>query len=189
MNGGWEIAPFRYLTYSEVPMSHRISIERNTLRFAAAHMATIAGQTEPLHGHNYDVIVEIDGALSEPDSWVIDFGAAKRIVRSICQELDHKFLLAARSPSLTARPDGASLVLESGDKRYVMPKSDVVELDIDNTTAERIAEWFASRIAAALKDAGAANLTQVTVGIEEMPGQTGWFTLRLGPERKISREL
>lgn len=160
-------------------MSHRISIERNTLRFAAAHMATFGGETEPLHGHNYDVTVQIDGALSE-DSWVIDFGDAKRIVRAICKELDHKFLLAARSTGMRVDDeDGVVTIQTSAGKRYVIPRSDVAMLEIDNTTVERLAEWFAGRIRAALEEAGAANVTAVTVGIEEMPGQAGWFTLEV----------
>lgn len=158
-------------------MSFRISIERNTLRFAAAHMATFGGETEPLHGHNYEVIVQIDGALSV-DSWVIDFGDAKRIVREICQELDHKLLLAALSASMRIDEENGVVTVEtSGKKRYVIPKSDIVMLDIDNTTAERLAEWFAGRIRAALAEAGASNVTAITIGIEEMPGQVGWFTL------------
>jgi 6-pyruvoyltetrahydropterin/6-carboxytetrahydropterin synthase len=160
-------------------MSHRISIERNTLRFAAAHMATFGGETEPLHGHNYDVIVQIDGALSV-DSWVIDFGEAKRLVRAICQELNHKLLLAALSASMRIEAqDGVVTVQTSADKRYVIPQTDVALLEIDNTTAERLAEWFTGRIAAALADAGASNVTAITVGIEEMPGQAGWFTQAL----------
>lgn len=143
-------------------------------------MATFGGETEPLHGHNYDVMVQIDGALSE-DSLVVDFGEAKRLVRAICQELDHRVLLAARSKSMRiAASDGAITVITSADKRYVMPEEDTVVLDLDNTTAERLAEWFAGRIAAALAEAGASNVAGVTVGIEEMPGQAGWFTLRLG---------
>jgi 6-pyruvoyltetrahydropterin/6-carboxytetrahydropterin synthase len=161
-------------------MSHRISIERNTLQFAAAHMATFGGETEPLHGHSYDVIVQIDGALSA-DSWVIDFGDAKRLVRAICQELDHKLLLAVRSKAMRFEDeDGVVTIQTSTDKRYVIPKSDVAMLEIDNTTAERLAEWFAGRIASALREAGVSNVTAITVGIEEMPGQAGWFTAEAG---------
>jgi len=160
-------------------MSYRISIERNTLRFAAAHMATFGGETEPLHGHNYDVIVQISGALSA-DSWVIDFGDAKRLVRAICQELDQKFLLAARSTAMRIDDENGVVTIQtSADRHYVIPKSDVAMLEIDNTTAERLAEWFAGRIATALREAGAANVTAIRVGIEEMPGQAGWFTLEV----------
>ena len=62
------------------------------------------------------------------------------------------------------------------DRRYVFPKSDVAALPIDNSTAERLAEWFAVRLRAALAEQGASNIKRLTVGIEEMPGQAGWYT-------------
>ena len=157
-------------------MPHRITLERNGLRFAAAHFTTSGGECEPLHGHNYDLFVQIDGALSA-DSWVIDFGMAKRIVRSLCEELDHRFLLAAASRDLQIDDTNGVVTIVHRDRRYVMPKADVAALHIDNTTAERLAEWFAGRLATALAAAAADNLTSITVGVEEMPGQAGWFTL------------
>jgi 6-pyruvoyltetrahydropterin/6-carboxytetrahydropterin synthase len=157
---------------------HRITLERNTLRFAAAHFTTSGGECEPLHGHNYDLFVQIDGALSA-DSWVMDFGVARRIARSVCEELDHRFLLATASQDLQIDDRDSVVTIVHRDRRYVMPRGDVVTLDIDNTTAERLAEWFAGRLAVALAAAGADNLTSITVGVEEMPGQTGWFTLDL----------
>ncbi len=160
-------------------MTHRVRIERNTLRFAAAHFTTFGGECEPLHGHNYDVMVEFEGSLTS-DSWVIDFSEAKALVRGLCKELDHKFLLPTKNAELNASRSDGELELKWGDRRYVMPEADVASLDIDNTTAERLAEWFAGRIVADLQARGAANVTGVTVGVEEMPGQAGWFTLSLG---------
>lgn len=157
-------------------MSHRIVLERNTLRFAAAHFTTDARGCEPLHGHNYDVFVELSGDLS-PESWVIDFSDAKKLVRTICRELDHRFLAAERSPTLAFERLGGEIIITSGDKRYVMPEGDVAFLDIDNTTAERLAEWIASRIAVGLRELGASNVNRIEVGIEEMPGQSGWFSM------------
>lgn len=148
------------------------------MRFAAAHFVTFSGTCESLHGHNYDVQVQIDGALSE-DSWVADFGEVKRIIRELCQPLDHKFLLATANPHLVISRVNDAYDVRFGDRRYVMPASDVAELDIDNTTAERLAEWLASRLASRLADSGADNVMSISVGVEEMPGQAGWFTLRL----------
>lgn len=159
-------------------MTHKIIIERNTLRFAAAHFTTFGGECEPLHGHNYDVTVEISGALTT-DSWVIDFSEAKALVRDLCRELDHKFIVPALSKDISISRSGGELTLEWGDLRYVMPEKDSVAIDVDNTTAERLAEWFAGRITVELQSRGAGNVASVTVGVEEMPGQSGWFTRSL----------
>jgi len=157
-------------------MTHKITIERNKLRFSAAHFTTFGGECEPLHGHNYDLFVEIEGPLTA-DSWVVDFSAAKRLVAGICAELDHKFLLPTLSAALDVTFNGSECEILFGERRYVMPAADVAELAIDNSTAERLAEWFAGRIRAGLQELGADNLVTITVGVEEAPGQAGWFTL------------
>ena len=157
-------------------MTHTITLERNRLRFAAAHFTTFGGECEPLHGHNYDLFVEISGTLTK-DSWVVDFGEAKRLAEGLCRELDHKFLLPMGNSALQIAHDGDEYTITFGDRRYVVPESDVAELDIDNSTAERLAEWFARGILAGLKQRGADNVTAVRVGVEEMPGQAAWFEL------------
>ena len=156
-------------------MAHRITLERNTLRFSAAHFTTFGDECEPLHGHNYDLFVEIEGALTE-DSWVFDFSEAKRIVATICKQLDHRFLLPLRSTSLKVEERLAEYEINFAERRYIIPKSDVAALPIDNSTAERLAEWFAGEIAARLHALGATNVHRLTVGVEEAPGQAGWFT-------------
>ena len=155
-------------------MPHKVTVERNTLRFAAAHFTTYEGQCEPLHGHNYDVLVEVEGELTG-DSWVVDFSALKSMTRDLCRELDHKFILQRESKVLRIDEGKSNWKVRFGDRGWVFPKSDVVALAIDNTTSERLAEWFAGRLRAALAARGATNITALTVGIEEMPGQTGWW--------------
>jgi 6-pyruvoyltetrahydropterin/6-carboxytetrahydropterin synthase len=155
-------------------MPHRVTVERNTLRFAAAHFATFEGQCEALHGHNYEVTVEVEGELTE-DAWVIDFSALKSMTRALCQELDHKFLLQRDSKVLQIDEGKSNWKIRFQERGWVIPKSDVLLLPIDNTTAERLAEWFAGRLREALAERGATNVTSLTVGIEEMPGQAGWW--------------
>ncbi len=158
-------------------MNHRITLERRTLRFAAAHFATYRGDCETLHGHNYELIVEIEGPLQN-DAWVMDFNVVKQAIAAICKELDHKFILQRNSKALRISESETEFEIAFLRRRYVMPKADVAALPIDNSTAERLAEWFAARIAEAL---GAVNagLRALTVGVEEAPGQAGWYTLKI----------
>jgi 6-pyruvoyltetrahydropterin/6-carboxytetrahydropterin synthase len=158
-------------------MKYKVSLERETLRFAAAHLATFQGQAEPLHGHNYALLVEVEGDLSE-DAWVIDFGELKRIAAGLCQQLDHRFLLPRDNPALDITELDDAWQVTAADRRYVIPKSDVCVLPLDNCTAERLAEWFCHRLAETL--AGRGNITCISVGVEEAPGQAGWCTLGLG---------
>lgn len=157
---------------------YAVAVERNRLRFAAAHMATFHGDCEPLHGHNYQLIVEVEGGLTD-DSWVWDFGALKRAAREVAETLDHKFLLQRDSRMLQVEQDAQSVTVSFRDRTYRFPSSDVASLPIDNTTAERLAEYIGGRLLEALKAAGAAHLARLRIGVEEMPGQTGWCTLIL----------
>src|SRR5207247_9347295 len=86
------------------PMTYRITLERNTLRFAAAHFTTFGGECEPIHGHHYDVFVEVEGELSA-DSWVPAFSETQRRVAASREELDQGFLLPTyrRSPAIGER--------------------------------------------------------------------------------------
>ena len=153
---------------------HRVRVERNRLRFAAAHMATFGGTCEPLHGHNYDVSVEVEGELSE-ESWVLDFGLLKRLSRAICERLDHRFLLQQHSRLLRAEESAGAWTLRCGTREYRLPASDVIVLPIDNSTTEQLSEWFHGQLSAELLRRGITNVRRLSVGIEEMPGQSGWY--------------
>jgi 6-pyruvoyltetrahydropterin/6-carboxytetrahydropterin synthase len=67
-----------------------------------------------------------------------------------------------------------------GTRRYVIPEQDVVALPIDNSTAERLAEWLAGRLAAELRSRGAQNVSEVSVTVEEAPGQSASYRLAAG---------
>ena len=137
-----------------------------------------AGQCEPLHGHNYDVFVEVEGDLTD-ESWVIDFGVIKGLSREICERLDHRFLLQRESRQLSSEErDGIWHVRFGESRHYQFPAEDVLALPIDNSTAERLAEWIHGELADELKRRRLSNIHRLSVGVEEMPGQTGWYSCR-----------
>jgi 6-pyruvoyl-tetrahydropterin synthase len=158
----------------------RINVDGPQLRFAAAHFTTSGGQCEPLHGHNYAVAAQVEGDLTS-DSWLLDFGEIRRIVAALCQEVDHTFLLPTENHHLTVQCADGHYNIAFGDRRYVIPESDVRALPIDNSTAERLAEWLAGCLAADLSAHGATNLSSLTLTVEETPGQSASFTLSLRP--------
>ena len=158
----------------------RINVYGPQLRFAAAHFTTFGDECEPLHGHNYAVAVELQGDLT-PDSWLFDFVELRRTAAALCQELDHAFLLPTENRQLVVDHALGDYQIAFGDRRYVIPEADVRTLPIDNSTAERLAEWLAGRLADELSARGAANLSSLTVTVEEAPGQSASFTLTLSP--------
>jgi len=155
-------------------MGWRVRVEGTDLRFSAAHFTTFEGQCESLHGHNYAVTVEVEGELTE-DSWVVDFARLRGMARRICDELDHRFLLQLNSPVLEIDEGTRNWKVRFGERGWVFPEGEVVALPIDNSTAERLAEWFAGRLREELRAAGAAGVTAIAVGVEEAPGQAAWY--------------
>jgi 6-pyruvoyltetrahydropterin/6-carboxytetrahydropterin synthase len=145
-------------------------------------MATWEGACEPLHGHNYQLTVEVAGELT-PDSWVIDFSLLKRIARERCEQIDHTFLLQRDSRVLTIEDlDDAWQITTPDRRRFHFPKSDVSVLPIDNTTVERLAQWFHAEIAAALQTEGMTNIDTLRIEVEEAPGQSGSYSAPIIPK-------
>ena len=141
-------------------------------------MATLGDAFEPLHGHNYLVRCRVTGGLTD-DGWVIDFSALKRYVRLVCDELDHRFLLQLHSPLLQIEEQETAWSIRFGDRAYLLPRSDVLALPIENTTAELLAEYIGNRVVAELGANGHANIGRIEVEVEEMPGQAGGYARTL----------
>lgn len=65
------------------------------LTFEAAHRNTSPSAEERvrrLHGHSYEVVVSVDGAIDPRIGWVMDFGEIKDRAGVIIDKLDHRIL-------------------------------------------------------------------------------------------------
>ena len=153
---------------------HHVIVEKGYLSFSAAHFISFMGKCERLHGHNYGVSVKLEGGLTE-DAYVFDFVLLKRIVRQICDSLDHRFLLPEESEEIDVRQGEDEWEIRYQNRRYVLPAADVLSLPIDNITAERLAEYICGQLLDALGEHEISHLTAVTVGVEEAPGQTAYY--------------
>lgn len=156
-------------------MGFKIIVEKGNLRFDSAHFITSGGKCERLHGHNYGLSVELEAPLTS-DSYVFDFVVLKDIIRRISETLDHRFLLPLRNPHLKVQQNGDEWEIRVGERRYLFPARDVVALPVDNVTAERLAEYIWGEIAREVLAQGADHLTTITVGVEEAPGQTAFYS-------------
>ena len=159
----------------------RVTVTKDYLVFASAHFITFAGhRCESLHGHNYRVGVVLEGALDEESWYVFDFGALKKIMRRLCDAIDHKVLLPLSNPKLQIGHDGdAVTVAYEGKRRYVFPEGDCALLPVPNTTVEMLAEYLTAQLRGELEAAGAANVTAIELEVEENFGQSAIHRLRL----------
>jgi 6-pyruvoyl tetrahydropterin synthase/QueD family protein len=148
----------------------KVRVEGGYLRFSSAHFITFGGKCERLHGHNYSVLVELEGTLGE-DKLVFDFTILKKLTREICRRLNHRFLLPGYNPHLQIAEQEDAWEIRFGQKRYLFPREDVLVLPIDNSTAERLAEYICLELRKELATYTATNLQTIMVGVQEAPTQ------------------
>jgi 6-pyruvoyltetrahydropterin/6-carboxytetrahydropterin synthase len=159
---------------------YRVSVTKDYLVFASAHFITFSGhRCETLHGHNYRVGVTVEGALQEHSWYVFDFGVLKRIMRKLCDDIDHKVLLPTTNPHLQiGERDDAITVAYKEQPRYVFPKRDCALLPIPNTTVEMLAEMLTTQLLAAIGSEGStAGVTAIEMEVEESFGQSATYRL------------
>lgn len=118
-----------------IPMGHRL----------AKH----PGKCRNYHGHNYDIIVCIEGAISPETGMVMDFTDLKAAMRIMLAPYDHAMVLEEGDPLIP-------FLSEHGFK-YVITEFP--------PTAEHFARHFRLRIA----DRLTWNLDQVTCLVSETP--------------------
>lgn len=152
-----------------------LHIDKQALHFSAAHFTIFsATEAERLHGHNYQVTVDIWGDMGG-EGLIIDAGALKAIVKRLCDELDEHTLIPAESPHLTItdEPD-EHLEIRFRDRRYVLPRADCVLMPVPNITIEALARHLGERLRDVLGSLPQATAIQrLRLGVEESPGQMG----------------
>jgi 6-pyruvoyltetrahydropterin/6-carboxytetrahydropterin synthase len=154
---------------------YRIEVHKDYLGFAAAHFITFKGKCERLHGHNYQVWIEVEGELTD-EGYVFDFTELKQIARELCDALDHRVLLATENPRIEVRRDDQSVYACYESQRYQFPVGDVALLPLSNTTAELLATYLAGQLAERLAAAAAEHrLSSIGVWVAEGPGQRAFF--------------
>ncbi len=159
----------------------KVSVTKDHLVFASAHFITFAGhRCEGLHGHNYRVRVTLEGRLDEDVWFVFDFVMIKQMMKRLCDEIDHKVLLALENPKLQVAEEGDTVtVAYEGKPRYVFPRVDCALLPIPNTTVEMLAELLTTRLRAELDKLDARGLTAIEMEVEENFGQSAFYRLAL----------
>lgn len=148
-----------------------IHIEKDYIGFCAAHFITYDGHLcEALHGHNFVVRLNLEGLLDE-NYYVLDFIRAKKMLKSICDELDHRVLLPAESQLVKVEQQEDSIGVSYRQRRYLFPRVDVVLLPIPNVTSEMLAYHICNRMKETLRQAGVTHLSVIEVEVKESLGQ------------------
>jgi 6-pyruvoyltetrahydropterin/6-carboxytetrahydropterin synthase len=159
-------------------MSRSFSIEvaKDYFNFASAHFLVFAdGTREPLHGHNYQVSVAMQGDLDRAGV-VLDFITFKPLVKRICDSLDHRTLIQTESSAIKVRARPREVELRYRKQKIILPKQDVILLPLANTSTELLAEHIADRIRREVRRKfPRTTIRFIEVGVEEARGQRGIY--------------
>jgi 6-pyruvoyltetrahydropterin/6-carboxytetrahydropterin synthase len=155
----------------------RVSVTKDYLVFSSAHFITYTGhRCEGLHGHNYRVRVTVEGALDEESWFVFDFTVLKKIMKQLCDDIDHKVLLPLEGSRIRVTEQGETINVAVDDQpRYVFPLRDCALLPIPNTTVEMLATLLTSRLRQELETVGARGVTAMEMEVEENFGQSAIY--------------
>lgn len=158
---------------------YQLHIRKDAFKFSAAHMTVFPdGNKEPLHGHNYQVSLNV--SLSDASfKQMVSFSVFKEVVKPLCDAWDEKILVQGRSPMLKGNFAGTEYEFTLCGKRYVFPADEVAVLDIENISTELLAEEFMKQMLSKLKGKLPAAVLGMEVRVDETNGQGAsyfhWF--------------
>ncbi len=159
-----------------MPRAFSIEVAKDYFNFAAAHFLIFAnGQREPLHGHNYQVSVIMEGELDRAGV-VLDFISFKPLVKQVCDALDHRTLIQTASPALRVQGRPSEVEVRYKKQKLILPRQDVILLPLVNTSTELLAEYVAAQIRRRVRRRfPGAQIRFLEVGVEEARGQRGFY--------------
>lgn len=161
------------------PPRYRIALAKEDFKFSAAHFTIFPdGKAELLHGHNYQVQVELSGAGLDGEGLLVDLESFKRVLRERCARLDSRTLLPAESSRLRwSRRDGA-VEVGFGERSYRFPEEDILLLPLVNTSMELLARLLWEELAPCL---AGSRVDTLAVSVQEAAGQRCWYERALTP--------
>lgn len=155
-----------------------LQLAKQNFKFSAAHFLIFnATQAERLHGHNYQVQVDIGIPASADISstgFFIDFNHFKKYIKSQLDLWDERVLLPAKQKDMQFHENGPSLEVRFRDRFYVFPKNEVVLLPVTNTSVENFSRLLAENFMNEFRN---HKVSHVSVSVEESPGQGATTTV------------
>jgi len=167
-------------------MSYVVTFARENLKFSAAHFTLFPdGQVERLHGHNYQVSVELHGKQLS-GGLLFPFHEIKPQILALCQAWDERVLLPEASPALRLCREGTQLQVEVRTallrKFYSFPAEEVVLLPLDNISCENLARHLLISLAEWIRAMGFP-LHLIQLSLSESPGQSVRFGMDLAAQK------
>ncbi|KHD87929.1 MAG: 6-pyruvoyl tetrahydropterin synthase [Bdellovibrio sp. ArHS] len=158
-----------------------LHLAKQNFKFSAAHFLIFdETHAERLHGHNYQVRVDIKTpaeAELHAEGYFLDFNVFKKYIKARLDQWDEIVLLPQKHPDMKFKQVGPSLEVTFRDRFYVFPSNEVILLPVTNTSVEQLSRLLAEDFYSEFKQYG---VSKVRVYVEETRGQ-GAATVVPGP--------
>lgn len=149
-----------------------LHIKKEAYKFSAGHMTVFPdGTKESLHGHNYEVelLLTLREVLFDK---LTPFSELKKILKHLSGTWDEKILIAEKNPYFKLTRETANEIEFSlCEKRYVLPRDEVVLLNCDNLTTENLSLLYLNGFLERLSDRFKKNIRKVEIRITEFKEQ------------------
>jgi 6-pyruvoyltetrahydropterin/6-carboxytetrahydropterin synthase len=136
--------------------------------FPAAHRQHLhAGHCSFVHGHNWDIEVELSSHQLDGNGFVLDFGKMGFIKEYLADLLDHRFLVNENDPHRAQ--------FEEMERVYALFSIRIVP----NGSCESLCSYIGEQIDAQVRNRTGGNvwLKRVTIYEDEKNSATRWFSL------------
>lgn len=150
-----------------------LHLAKQNFKFSAAHFLIFdENRAERLHGHNYQV--KVDLGLPSEEEWkalgfFVDFTVFKKEIKETLDLWDEMVLLPKDHPDMKIEAREKSLEVHFRDRFYVFPANEVVLLPLTNTSVEQLSKWLAEKF---YHRFSAHQVKGVRVFVEETQGQS-----------------
>ncbi|WP_347358897.1 6-carboxytetrahydropterin synthase [Bdellovibrio sp.] len=149
-----------------------LHLAKQNFKFSAAHFLIFdETHAERLHGHNYQVKVDIKTPSEEElhsDGYFLDFNVFKKYIKARLDQWDEIVLLPENQKDMRFKKTAKSLEVTFRDRFYVFPLNEVTLLPVTNTSVEQLSRLLAEEFYAEFKQYG---VQSVRVYVEETRGQ------------------
>lgn len=152
-----------------------LHLAKQNFKFSAAHFLIFDEKNaEKLHGHNYQVQVDIQVPNEESlreKGFFIDFNDFKKEIKARLDQWDEMVLLPEKHKDLKVTRKPPSLEVHFRERFYVFPENEVLLLPVTNTSVEQLSRLLAEDF---FKFFQKHHIEKIQVSVEETPGQGAW---------------
>jgi 6-pyruvoyltetrahydropterin/6-carboxytetrahydropterin synthase len=171
---------FKFHGKSLSMLNTTLHLFKQNFKFSSAHFLIFDSKSaEKLHGHNYQVVVDI-GVPSEVDlsekGFFVDFTVFKKFIKARLDQWDEMVLLPAAHPDMKIIRNSPSLEVRFRDRFYVFPENEVCLLDVTNTSVEQLSRILVQEFFTEFQKYG---VQKIRVRVEETRGQAASTTLQV----------